>query len=316
MTKPGLEREILLESGTNEFELVNFLLAEQHFGVNVAKVRQIQLYDAALLTELPGTHDWVLGAYTFQGKTVLLLDLGAALQRRMSPREGERPLVLVTELLGRICGFRVDGVEGIHRCSWSALVPLNPALTQLGASFTGSVSVGDQEVFVVDLEQVLAEISPGCAVGDGESTPSPDATSPAELPDRSSLSVLFAEDSPLVRRAIVRKLAVMGYERVEVFENGRTAFDTLRGRGLAGVDVIVSDIEMPEMDGLTFCRRFREDLGARALPFVFFSSLIDDQMKIKCEAVGGTRYATKPNVDELVRILDSFCPRSVSGDEG
>lgn len=310
------EQGILLESGTNELELLTFLLGNQSFGLNVLKVQSILEYDPSSLTIMPKSPHALLGMMLYRGNTIPLIDLSAALDLENKNSNDEKQIVMVTEFNNVVNGFLVDGVKRIHRLNWSDFVPLNTSIGNVSNSVTGSIQIDGAEVMVVDLEYILSVISPDLAISNiSEETLN---ISGSEL--RKDVRIFFAEDSGTIRNKVIRILKGSGYENVRDFENGQKAFDTLveiRDKVDAqGTDdtllphVMISDIEMPQMDGLTLCRKIKGDSKLKQITVIMFSSLINKQIIGKCESVGADDYITKPEMDKLVCMLDEMCMNS------
>ena len=298
---------ILLESGTNEMEFVEFHIGRQWFGVNVAKVQQMVEYNPKGLTRVPMGHDSLLGLLSWQGRTVRLINLRSALGIEEKAREGSRSTVLVTEFNDECNGFLVDGVDRIHRISWDRISPADPLLRQFNAPVLGSVNVNKRELFIIDLEQLVTEIDP--ANSDPETAEDQETAG-----NRAGMHLVLAEDSAIILKNVTNLLIKAGFGKITSFCNGQEALDYLsvahskaesEGQPLSKfVSCVVADIEMPQMDGLTLCKRLKSELKAR-VPVVIFSSLVNTQMASKCESVGADGCVGKARIDQLIETLDS-----------
>jgi len=308
-------KEILLESGTNEVEIAEFILGNQSFGINVAKIREFVPYDIASVTKVPNSPPSMVGVFLLRGRTIPLIDLNAHLGRTHKYTESERPVVLVTEFNTLVNGFIIDAINQIHRLSWSDVKSLNPILKKHTTRFTGTVNVKDKEVLIMDLEYIVSEIFPEKMRG---LTQLKDeiVTEEDEETRRGSNQIVIAEDSSMIRKMITKTIGSSGYTNLKSFDNGESAYlyvkaakEKAESQGKKLMDYIalaVSDIEMPRMDGLTFCRNVREELNEKKFPVVIFSSLINEQMAIKCRSVGANAHVTKPQMGELVDIMDNL----------
>ena len=146
------KREMLLESGTNEMEIIEFYLSGQSFGINVQKLKEIIPYNVEQVTKIPDSSDSVLGTLLLRGATIPLIDLKMHLAQRFDKTDGEvREVVLVCEFNGRTNGFMVDGVNQIHRVNWSEVQPMAPFIDQYSPRFTGSINIDGREILIVDL---------------------------------------------------------------------------------------------------------------------------------------------------------------------
>ncbi|MCG8563605.1 MAG: chemotaxis protein [Desulfobacterales bacterium] len=293
---------ILLESGTNEMELLTVMVGNQIFGMNVAKVQSIQQYDPKLVTALPEPAEGILGMFLYRNKTIPLMDLSQLLGIEEN-NELSREIVVVTEFNNAVNSFKVQGVNRIYRLSWKEFVPLDQ-LFENSAFFTGSVHVDDTQVLVIDLEHILAGIFPDQILEEV----SEEILTQKEPVDRSELKIYFAEDSPTMRRGVVGKLKEAGYSDLKDFENGELAYQYIRANYKTVAKdqptFLVTDIEMPKMDGLTLCRKIKQDPVLQDIYVVMFSSLINKQMVAKCQKVRADNYVTKPEINELIKILD------------
>ncbi len=307
------KQEILLASGTNELELLTFLLGNQLFGMNVLKVQSIQQYDASSLTKIPMTHHALLGMMLYRDKTISLIDLSTALDLEKKHETKEKQIVIVTEFNSVVNGFLVDNVNRINRLNWKNFIPLDDTLGSAGKSITGSIRIDDADIMVVDFEYILSVISPNLAIGDiNEET-----AKLSSQKSREEVNIFFAEDSKTIRNNVIRILNKAGYKNVRSFEDGQQAFDALvklRGQtDTNGSDntplphVLISDIEMPQMDGLSLCKKIKEDSMLEQINVIMFSSLVSKQMIFKCKSVGADDSIAKPEMDKLVTMLDELC---------
>ncbi len=317
MSSIDSNQKILTESGTNEVEFIEFYLGEQGFGVNVAKVVQIVQFKEEFLTKVPGRHPFLDGTFLFRGSSIPLINLNRALSRTNDPEKSYIPLVLVTQFFERQTGFLIDGINRIHRVTWEHLMPITEVFGGSDMCFTGSVNIGKNEILIVDLEKIVTEMDPELASSLGSGND--DGPAKEKKESRSDIRIIYAEDSGFLRKSVAKKLEKAGYKVLDSFENGRAAadyIDQLRKEALEQnktlsevVDIVVSDIEMPQMDGLKLCRHLKEELGIKDVPIILFSSLIDEQMAVKCRAVGADSFVSKPRVPDLIREVDGLCLR-------
>ncbi len=306
------DQKILLEGGTNEMELLTFFLGQQPFGVNVSKVQSIIAFDPAAVSKIPETPPAMLGMLLHRNKTIPLIDLSIALDRKTEVLS-EKPIVIVTEFNHFVSGFRVDGVNRIFRTSWRDFVPTTTFFGFSNPSIIGSIHLENKEVLVVDMEHILSLIIPDLAFEEV----SPATVENADKSIRANRHILFAEDSTTIRNKVIRELHKAGYTSIQAFDNGKSAYEALsmmntqadaKGETRTGPpDAIISDIEMPQMDGLTLCKKTRKDLCLQEIPIIMFSSLINEQMVLKCKSVGASAAISKPEINKLVTMLDEMC---------
>lgn len=299
------QTNILLESGTNELEIVEFLLHEiddagqtyvGHYGVNVAKV--LEIIRMPHVTEIPNTsHKAVMGAFTLRSNVIPLVDLNVWLGKRRPENEDSK--VIVTEFNRVTTAFRVSGVNRIHRLSWEDVEAPNRYVTSLSAdSITGVVKIESRIIFILDLEKIVTDLNPGMRMR-------------LEAPKDKELAkyrALVAEDSAMVRNMMLDLLEKAGF-LVETAKNGEEAWERLQAISQASatdgkplkeyVQAVISDIEMPRMDGHSLTKRIKDDPVLKALPVVLFSSLITEKLRHKGESVGADDQVSKPEVGTL-----------------
>ncbi len=311
----NVKQEILLESGTNEMEIIEFYVGSQPLGINVQKLKEIISYDESALTVIPDTDPAMLGVLLMRGATIPLFDLKMHLNQRHVDADGQRPVVMVCEFNHRINGFKVDGVNQIHRIRWSDVQPLADFIDQYRPRFTGSVNIDGREILILDLEYIIGEFDPESVLTAGDEDYEPERQLQA-TEQRNLKKILMAEDSTIIRGNLEGILRERGFNQLEVFVDGSACYQRVlqlkKQAEESGVDIrtllhlVVSDIEMPKMDGLTLCRKIKEELGYRDIPVLLFSSLINPPMEVKCDSVGADGYASKPELPKLIRIMDQF----------
>ncbi|MFV0422547.1 chemotaxis protein [Oleidesulfovibrio sp.] len=304
------QTNILLEAGTNELEIVEFYLDEQtnspdepayrgYYGVNVAKV--LEIIRMPKVTEMPEVqHPSVLGAFNLRNQIIPLVDLSMWLGK---DRAGEEPpKVVVTEFNNVTTAFQVSGVNRIHRISWEEVEPPNKYVASLSNnSITGVVKMEGRIIFILDLERIVASMNPDLALKLDEAV---------DWDGNTGYRALIADDSGLIREMLKDLLQKAKFE-VEAVNNGREAWDRIvelktrgeeEGRPITDyVQVLVSDIEMPSMDGHNLCKRVKDDPALRKLPVILFSSLITDKLRHKGDSVGADDQISKPEVTYLAR---------------
>ena len=249
-----------------------------------------------------------------RGKTVPLIDLNVHLAIKGEKQPNQR-IVLITEFNKVVMGFIIDAVDRIHRVSWKDIQPLSAMLQAHPLPVTSSINIKGSEIMMLDLERIVGEIIPSAGFGAPVSNPKLTEVSIEEA--RKSHKLLFAEDSNTIRSHVIKALAAVGYIHITAFENGQDAYDAIvalqkqvetEGRKINDfISLAILDIEMPQMDGLTLCKKIKMDLGLSSVPVLIFSSLITEQMALKCEKMGADGYTTKPSMEHLVEMIDKFC---------
>ncbi len=299
--------DILLDSGTNEMEMLTVVVGDQQFGVNVAKVVSIEQYDTDLVTGLPVNQPGLEGMFFHRGKTIPLLNLSDILDIEIRSQV-DREIVIVTEFNNSKNSFRVQGVTRIYRLSWNDFVPLDGVVGN-SPCFTGSINIEGSQILVLDLEHILGRIFPDQIIQSIDQT----NISNNEKYDRKNIDILFAEDSKTMRKAVVSALNKSGFTNIIEFSNGKSALEYIE-RDYSGQNtqanrtpVLISDIEMPKMDGLTLCREIKRNPKLNNTYVIMFSSLINEQMVSKCKSVKADNYVNKPDTNRLISILDKQC---------
>ncbi len=315
-TKPKDTQGILLEAGTNEFEILEYYLHDQSFGINVHKLREIVQFSKEGLTRLPDSHPSLLGTVLLRGDTIPLICLAGHLGKEINCNESlarsvdgvqARQVVLVCEFNDEVIAFLVDAVDQIHRLSWSQVKPMDHFFAAYRPRFTGSVTIGERDILIVDMEHIAYEI-----FGDGQhyADSGTDVEETEECKrNRGDVKLFFAEDSTIIRQGIMRVLLQAGYAKAQCFSDGLQCWNGILQAKHDGELplLVVSDIEMPELDGLALCRRVKEDKELSKIKFVMYSSLINENTSHKCEEVGADDYTSKPDVGKVVGLVDKHC---------
>jgi two-component system chemotaxis response regulator CheV len=305
----GITGDILLDAGTNELEALIFTMGGAWFGVNVAKVREV-IRPVKTVTS-PGQHPSVLGMFNIRGSVIPVVDLAFHLglsAERCDLLEGDRRIV-ITEFNGFQTGFVVDSVDQIHRLSWTKVKP-SPDLRVLQqcectigdsiGSTTGTIELDGRIVLMIDFESVADSIL-------HEDRLHIERVDNEFGVDRASKRVIVAEDSAFMRGVLQRVFEASGYELLRVYADGASAWEAILAAVDAdgeSIDAVVSDIEMPRMDGLALARRIREHGATRDVPIVLFSSLISSDNLKKGEQVGVNAQIAKPDLADMVRLVD------------
>lgn len=304
---------ILLRSGTNEVEFIEFTLGGTSFGINVAKVQRVIARSGSQITRADQNSKDILGMVYVQEKPILLIDLRSVLGIQPAAQNEDRELILVTRFNKKTTAFLIDGVNKIHRTSWTEYEPMSGTsiADNMGGYVTGTIKIEGRVVLILDLEHLMLEYLPA-------EQQAPVEVAPERKQLRQNVRIIYAEDSPVVRKLMIKTLHEGGYTQVESFPHGQAAFERLeeiREKAVAEeksildyVDCIITDIEMPQMDGLTLCRMVKESTGGGHIPsVVVFSSLVNQEMAQKCKAVGADAQISKPHGGEILRILDDLC---------
>ena len=295
-----MDTKILLENGTNELEVLEFVLDDHSYGINVAKIREIIPY--AEDNPVPNAHPSIEGIFMPRDTMITAIDLKNCLQRGKSEPGG---LFIVTNFNKLDIAFHVDQVLGIHRVSWADIIKPGTTIstTEEGVS-TGIIKMNDKLIIILDFEKIVADINPetGLKMSDIDAI---------GARPRNSIPILIAEDSVLLNKLIVDSLKKAGYENLIHTENGQEAYDVImdckaKGTLKEHVQCIVTDIEMPLMDGHRLTKLVKSDDATKDIPIVIFSSLVNEEMRRKGEALGADAQLSKPEIGKLVQIIDGL----------
>lgn len=295
-----MDTKILLENGTNELEVLEFILDNHSYGINVAKIREIIPY--AEVTPVPNAHPSIEGIFMPRDVMITAIDLKNCLQRGKSTPGG---LFIITNFNKLDIAFHVDQVCGIHRVSWRDIIKPGSTIstTEDGIS-TGIIKMNEKLIIILDFEKIVADINPETGLKIQEI----DALGVRE---RNNVPILIAEDSMLLNKLIVDSLKKAGYDNIIHTENGQEAYDIIQDCKKQGtlhehVQVIITDIEMPLMDGHRLTKLVKTDEATKDIPVIIFSSLVNDEMRKKGEALGADVQLSKPEIGRLVQEVDKL----------
>lgn len=295
-----MDTKILLENGTNELEVLEFMLDGNSYGINVAKIREIIPYQD--VTPVPNAHPSIEGIFMPRDVMITAIDLKNCLQRGESEPNG---LFIITNFNKLDIAFHVESVVGIHRVSWKDIIKPNATINAAddGVS-TGIIKQNGKLIIILDFEKIVTDISPEVGLK---------VTEIEALGDRkrNDVPILIAEDSALLNKLICDSLKKAGYVNLIHTENGQEAWDIIcdckaKGSLNEHVQCVITDIEMPLMDGHRLTRLIKEDDATKHIPVVIFSSLVNDEMRRKGVALGADAQLSKPEIGNLVREIDKL----------
>ena len=296
-----MDTNILLESGTNELEVLEFKVGKNFYGINVAKIREILLYQP--VTPLPNAHPSIEGIFMPRDIMISVISLRKCLN--ITDEATNDGLFIITNFNSLNTAFHVDEVLGIHRVSWEDIIKPDATISsdESGVS-TGVIKLEDRLVVILDFEKIVTDINPETGLKVSE-------MDDYESHDRSKSPILLCEDSPLLSKLIVECLKKAGYTNLIVNMNGQEGWDKLvemhkAGTVLNDVHLIITDIEMPLMDGHRLCKLVKENETLKNIPVIIFSSLINDEIRRKGESLGADAQLTKPEIGKLITVVDEL----------
>ena len=293
---------ILLESGTNELEIVEFEVGPNKFGINVIKVKEI--INPIPVTFIPHAHPHVEGIIQLRGEVLPVVDMVKVLGLPTIDRNPQHKYI-VAEFNRQKVVFHVDNVTQIHRIFWDSIEKPSDMYQGGGSQVIGVIKQSNQMILLLDFERIMVEINPELGI-------SIESVKKLGKRDRSEKRIVIAEDSPLLRKLLFETLNEAGYGNLEFFENGRDAYNYLLSLANANsnikdyVQLVITDIEMPQMDGHHLTKKIKEHSDLEHIPVIIFSSLITDDLRHKGEKVGAEDQISKPEIAELILRIDQL----------
>lgn len=294
--------DILLESGTGEVEVIEFRANDVNYAINVIKVKEIIDMPASGVTKMPESKKEIAGLILCRDEILPVIDLKYILNREKSSELGQR--LIVCEFNKVKVAFNIDDIIGVHRIKWSEIRKPNNMFDESLA--VGNIVLNGKIIVMLDFERIVTDISPKSGISE-------DRLVSVEYKDRSDLKLVLADDSPLIRKLLKETLTKAGFTNMKIFDDGEQALDYLEGLKkdlgksfVKEVQLLITDIEMPQMDGLTLTRKVKEDEVLKRLPVIIFSSLITDDLRHKGESVGADAQLSKPEIEELIGVVDQL----------
>ncbi len=286
-------------AGHNRLEMLMFRLgSRQRFGINVFKVQEV--IQCPPLTQVPNAHPVVRGVANLRGKTITIMDLGKALGRA-GVRDTASAFVVVTEYNRSTQGFLVSGVDRIVNLNWDAIHP--PPKGSGNNYMTAVTEIDNELVEIIDVEKVLAEV----ITVDTTVTDSLIRDGQNQTGGRSH-HALVVDDSSVARNQVKQTLEQLGLD-CTVARNGREALALLRNWADEGTDVsrhlsmVISDVEMPEMDGYALTSAVRDDARLQGLYIILHTSLSGVFNQALVQKVGADRFIPKFQPDDLANAV-------------
>ncbi|MBM7624663.1 chemotaxis protein [Sporohalobacter salinus] len=301
------ETDILLESGTGELEVLKFKVKGVLYAINVIKVREVLRVENEKIRPLSSKADSVKGMVNIRGDVVTVIDLNDYLDcgiYQESDKDSYR--MILTEFNDMKILFIVGEVIGIDRLLWEDIEEPNELM---GGLINGVIKLDGELASFLDFEKILTDIKPELSMTIDENK-----IDEVNRSKRENITLVMAEDSPTIRGVLEDTLRKAGYQDLKIFNDGKRLLDYLLEIKdenpdesiLNYVQGVITDIEMPQLDGHTLIRKINEDRYLEELPTMIFSSLITESLRHKGEAVGADRQISKPEINNLISILDEL----------
>ena len=289
-----MQNEILLESGTNELELLEFKVGGNSYGINVAKIKEILPYQKP--TPVPNSHPCIEGIFMPRDMVITSVDLAKSLNLP------QNDMYIITKFNKLTVAFHVQEVMGIHRVSWKDIIKPDDTLNDEDSVATGIIRVNGNLIIILDFEKIVFDISPSTGLKVS------DVKGPQDK--RNDFTILMAEDSHLLLAQMKDCLTKAGYNNIICKGNGQEAWDYLQllsnNGNLDSVSLVITDIEMPKMDGHRLTKLIKSTPEMSQIPVVIFSSLVTEELRHKGDSLGADAQLSKPEIGQLVDTIDNL----------
>lgn len=296
-----MNTNILLESGTGELEILEFLINNRHYAINVIKIKEILDVKSEKLTKLPESHPAIAGLILNRNEILTVVDLKYVIEGVKSNNFSK---LILCEFNKIRVAFIIDDVIRVERIKWEDI--LKPDDISTNSLVAGNIIMNDTIVLMLDFEKIVTDISPSTGISEAR-------VLNVDYKDRSNIKLVLADDSALIRKLLKDTLLKAGFNNLKIFNDGKQALEYLKDLAdrkredfIEDVQVLITDIEMPQMDGHTLTRNVKEHPILRVLPVIIFSSLITEELKHKGLSVGADGQLSKPEVGELVVMIDKL----------
>ena len=268
-----MDKGILLDSGTNELEILEFRVGPNYYGINVAKVKEILSYRP--LTPIPKADRRVEGVFMPRDELISIIDLAEVLDLPKSP-DITKDMFIETNFNKINTGFHVHEILGINRFYWTDMRKPDPSVGDKGMEMAvGIVDIKGHLVIILDFEKIMSEINPEISLKMSDIEHKKNRS-------RDESPIIIAEDSDLLKS----------------FEADNSIKEN--------VACVITDIEMPRMDGHHLTKLIKDDEAFADIPVVIFSSIVNDSMIKKGESIGANAQISKPEIGKLVDTIDDL----------
>lgn len=287
--------KILTESATNEVEILTFSVGDRLCGINVSKVDSF--IEKVAITQLPNSPSTLLGIFDYRGEVIAAVNLKKALSIDYEVPEEEKKLI-VTNFNNSRLAFEVNGESHIVRVSWKDIENI-PSISQTESTMLmGVLKLDNKIITILDLENIVASINPKLGL----------SLEVKMEKVRKDIPVVIAEDNKMVIRVIEDMLQKGGISNITKFDNGESALNYIKEKRTnpSSVGLLITDIEMPDKDGITLAKEIRDLLEFKELPILVFSSLINEDKIRKCKDVGVTGWISKPELEKLAEKVNEI----------
>lgn len=284
----------------SSLDLLIFVSGSRKYAINVAKVREIVGYET--LTQVPRAHPYIEGVFMPRGELISVLNMRRVLRQGEAEQRGN---IIIANFSTRTIAFHVDSVDGIFMTTWRDIMQPSKALGEGDNGMTtGIVKRNNDLIVILDFEKILSDINPAMEL---------QMLDEAKMGKRERIDVpiLVVEDSALLNKLIVEALGKAGYTNITHTANGQEAWKLIKGWREEGkleehVQCMITDLEMPQMDGHSLIRLMKEDFMTQTIKIIIFSSMINDVERAKGDKLGVDVQLSKPEINLLVEKLDQL----------
>jgi two-component system chemotaxis response regulator CheV len=253
------------------------------------------------VTPVPNSPEEVEGVFIPRDKLISVIDLHKVIK---TEKQDDNDIFVICEFNKMTVAFRVGRVDGIQRIKWSDISdpPMGTTQSEGAGISTGVVKIDGKIIIIMDFEKIVSRLNLTSGFDDKGIE---DIHMTAAIGKK---RLVIADDSSFLNKMINDSLTKVGFTNIVSFTNGQDAWDYVSSfKGIPGnitdnIACVISDIEMPKMDGHALTRRIKEDKELSAIPVLLFSSLINEQMILKCKAVGADGQFSKPQIKELIDL--------------
>lgn len=314
---------ILTESGTNELEIIEFHLVKHlpdgstktcYYGINVAKVREV--IQVPETTDYPNAQPHMVGVFSSRDILTPLVDLGGWLGLPTS-KDMAKKFVIVTDFNRMTNGFLIDSISRIHRISWNDVESPSQFLEAGEQDCVVAVVRKDKNlIMILDFEKIIADINPELSMEKYDVTVDKSVDlNQRMITKRNAKTIIVVDDSAFIRSLIQDTLTSAGYNVIACKDGGEghdklmEIAETAKEENLPTnelVNAVVTDVEMPRMDGMHLLKRLRESEAYCNTPVIMFSSLMSDDNRAKALALGANDTITKPEIGKMVTMMDKY----------
>ena len=295
-----MNTNILLESGTGELEILEFVVNNKNYAINVIKVKEVIEIDN--VTKIPQSHPAISGLILCRDEIIPLIDLRYVIDGENEDNKKSKTIICAFNKVK--VAFKIDDIIGVHRIKWNEIIKPNDI--SVNSLVIGNIIMSNKIILLLDFEKIVTDISPNTGISE-------DRIVNVAYKDRDNIKILLADDSALIRKLLKDTLTKAGFKNMKIFDDGKQVLeyiydllDKKKENFIEDVQVLITDIEMPQMDGHTLTRMIKEHPVLKKLPVIIFSSLITGDLMHKGNSVGADAQVSKPDIGDLVELVDKF----------